>query len=226
MAKTRFVAGCFLLLIAASLQAQVKPVPERTGYAWRHQAGVRLGVWSNLGDIPPKAESDSGYQYSADIKDASFYFEGYFGFRISPRFMAEISLGIVNRGDVIIEDEFGDQYIGSLTLYPIQLRGKFYPLGSTSGKFYPYLMGGVGAYHGRHDIQFTTDPYVISGNSKTSFSYALGGGFDYPVADLVGIDFNVTYMPIKFSEELFRVKDYQALTFTVGVKYLFQSPRK
>jgi opacity protein-like surface antigen len=226
LAKTPFVVGCILVLIAASLYAQEKPVPERTGFAWRHQAGVRLGVWSNMGDLPPQSELDSSYQYSADIKDASFYFEGYFGFRISPRFMIEASLGIVNRGDVIIQDQYDNQYIGSLTLYPIQLRAKFYPLGATSSKVYPYLMGGLGAYHGRHDIQFTTDPYVISGNSKTSFSYALGGGFDYPVSDLVGIDFNVTYMPITFSEELFGVKDYQALTFTVGVKYLFQSPRK
>lgn len=226
MVRLALIGCTLLLMIGTALQAQPSGAEKPQGFSQSHQAGIRLGVWSNLGDIPPTGDSSGGARYAADIKDASFYFEGYFGYRISSSFMIEASLGIVNRGDVTVEDEFGDTYIGSLTLYPIQLKAKFYPFGGSSGKLFPYLTAGGGIYHGRHDIQYTSDPYVINGNSKTSISYAIGCGADYVVADQVGLDFNIGYMPINFSKELFEVKDYQALTFTVGVKYLFQSPRK
>jgi opacity protein-like surface antigen len=218
-----------LVFVAATLSAQERAASERTGFAWKHQAGLRLGVWGNMGNLPPQSDTSGASKYEADIKDASFYFEVYFAYRFHPAIMAELSIGIVNRGDVTVEETAGgytDTYYGNLTVYPVQLRAKFYPFASTTGKLFPYLSGGVAVYHGRHDIQFTTDPFFISENARTSFSYTLGAGIDHPLARQVGLDLNVTFMPINFSKELFFVKDYEALTVTVGVKYLFQAPGK
>ncbi len=226
LGKLTSLVGLIVLFAVCMVQAQPSAAEKHGGFSRSHQAGIRLGVWNNMGDLPPKEDSMGGARYAADIKDASFYFEGFFAYRVSPAFMIEGALGIVNRGDVTVEDSFGDSYVGGLTLYPIQLKAKFYPLGDSHGKMFPYLAAGAGIYHGRHDIQFTSDPFVVSGNSKTSFSYLLGGGLDYQVADVVGLDLNVNYLPVKFSDDLFEVKDYQALTVTVGVKYLFQSPKK
>lgn len=215
-----------IVLLVSVSGAQPLAAEKRTGFAWSHQAGIRLGVWSNLGDIPPAADSSNGARYEADIKDGSFYFEAFFAYRISPVVMIEGSLGIVNRGDVTVRDSYGDDYIGGLTLYPFQVKGKFYPLGASKGRMFPYVTAGAGVYHGRHDIQFSSDPYMVNGNSKTAFSYSVGGGIDYEATKMVGIDLNISYLPVKFSDELFEVKDYRALTVTVGVKYLFQSPKK
>ena len=229
MGKRVFALCIVLLVLAASVLAQGSATVERTGFAWKHQTGLRLGVWGNLGNLPPASDTVGTSKYEADIKNASFYVEVYFAYRFHQAIMAELSVGIVNRGDVTVQDSAGsysDSYYGNLTVYPIQLRAKVYPFASTTGKLFPYLTGGVAVYHGRHDIQFTTDPFFISENARTSFSYTLGGGIDYPVARQIGLDLNVAFMPINFSKELFFVKDYEALTVTVGVKYLFQSPDK
>ena len=51
----------------------------------------------------------------------------------------------------------------------------------------------------------------------------LGGGLDWPLASVIGLDLNVQYMPINFSNKLIGENDYSSLTITVGVKYLFSS---
>ncbi|MCM2272114.1 MAG: outer membrane beta-barrel protein [candidate division Zixibacteria bacterium] len=229
MGKRLFLSFALTILLVTSAVAQNAAKVEHSGFGWKHQAGLRLGVWGNLGNLPPASDTSGLSKYEADIKDASFYFETYFAYRFHPAIMAELSVGIVNRGDVTVEETSGgytDTYYGNLTVYPVQLRAKIYPFAGTSGKLFPYLTGGVAVYHGRHDIQFSTDPFFISENARTSFSYTIGGGIDYAVANQVGLDLNVTFLPINFSQDLFFVKDYQALTFTVGVKYLFQAPGK
>lgn len=226
MGKATVVSIGLALLLSTVAVAQDTALDTRDGFAYRHQAGVRLGAWANLGDTPVPFDTSGDSRYEADIKDASFYLEGFFAYRFNPTLMGELSVGIVSRGDIsVVQDGFS--YFGSLTLYPIQLRLKVYPLSNHSGKFYPYVMGGLSVYHGRHDVQFTDDYWTFFREpSRTSFSYTIGGGIDMPVASQIGLDAAITYMPINFSKTLFTINDYDALTITVGVKYLFSSVSK
>ncbi|MEW6050185.1 MAG: OmpW family outer membrane protein [Candidatus Zixiibacteriota bacterium] len=209
-------------VVACGAFAADKPAGDYAGFSHRHQVGLRLGVWSNMGSKPLKADTLDGSYYETDVKEGSFYFEGYFGYRLVPALMVELAAGIVNRGDVSINDN-GQSIFGNLIVYPIQLRAKLYPLAGISNRFQPYVMGGGGIYHGRNSIQFTSsvDPFVtFVGESQTDLNFVLGGGVDCSVAHNIALDANVAYMPIHFSKDLISVRNYDALTVTVGIKYV------
>jgi outer membrane protein W len=190
----------------------------------RHQAGVRLGTWINLGDSPPESlrSGDEINALETNISDVNFYFEGYFAYNILPSTYLELSVGIVNRGSVTVQDEFGTN-IGNLLLYPFLLQVKYYPFATVRSKIQPYFLAGGGLYYGRQDVQFTTDPFFdpfFRTDSETDFNYTLGGGIDWLLSDRFGLNLNAKYMPINFSEDLVLINDYGALAITVGVTYL------
>ncbi|MFZ1685320.1 MAG: outer membrane beta-barrel protein [Candidatus Zixiibacteriota bacterium] len=224
----RLLASLLLIFIAASLHAQTAPLTREQAFNKSHQVGARIGVWGNLGDRPPVRDSSASYQFETDVKGGSFYAEGYAAFRIWRPLMFEISLGIVNRGDVTIDDlDFGYSYIGNLILYPMQARLKLYPLARSNSSIQPYLMAGGGIIHGRNNIQFSNDYYAeFNEQSATTVNFTLGGGLDFPISHQIGLDLNANYLPIHFSKELFAIKNYSALTVTVGVKYLYTSKKK
>ena len=140
--------------------------------------------------------------------------------------MLEIAGGIVNRGDVNISDS-GLNYIGNLMVYPISVRLKLYPFGAGTHKYQPYLMGGGAIYYSRFSIQFSNDYYAgLEGASKTKLGLLAGAGIDYPIASQVGLDLNMSYMPINFSSDLLGAKNFTAFTVTVGVKYLYSSHKQ
>lgn len=196
----------------------------------RHQGGIRIGVWSNRGDTPgqnlPSGISTAGEEFN----DANFYFEGLLGLRISTALVAELSVGIVNRGEAILKDG-NTNYIGNLIVYPILAKLKFYPISGSTPKLHPYLLLGGGVYHARHDIQFATGgtgsflPFLEE-DSETSLGFVVGGGLDMPLASVIALEVNAQYMPIKQSTALIGVDDWSSLTFTIGVKYLYESKDK
>lgn len=190
----------------------------------RHQAGVRLGAWTNLGEDPPESirSLDELVALETNISGTSFFFEGFFAYNILPATYLELSVGIVNRGSVTVQDQFSTD-IGNLLLYPMLLQVKFYPFAKVRSKIQPYVFAGGGLYYGRQDVQFTTDPFFdpfIQTDSETDFNYTLGGGFDWLLSNTIAINLNAKYMPIGFSEPLILVNDYDALAITVGVTYL------
>lgn len=196
-----------------------------------HQAGVRIGGWGNLGDDPADTVILSDELNSiTDIGSASFYMEGFMGWRVSRMVMIEASLGIVSRGDISgVEVNTSEEVFGSLIVYPILLKAKLYPLGGSNIRLHPYFLAGGGIYYTNYDIQFTTafaSPLLYDSPSKTSIDYVLGAGFDYPLASVIGLDFNVQYMPIDYSSELFGLSDFSSFTATLGIKYLFNSSKK
>lgn len=196
-------------------------LPER--FRLQHQGGIRLGGWANLGQTPPATDSSGLSFYETDIKGGAFYLEAYFGYRLSGVFLSEISGGVVNRGDVTIR-ELGDSYVGNLTIYPVHLRFKMYPLNRSASRFQPYLMAGGGLYHARNDIQFvSSDGFfsIVDEDSQTDVNFVLGVGMDWPIARTIGLDFQAAYMPIDFSRDLIGIREYDALTITAGIKYLF-----
>jgi len=198
-------------------------------YLHSHQVGARIGGWANQGGSPPAdigTPPDPG-SASTSFHDGNFYLEGYFAYRFNPWLAAEFSLGLVSRGDATIyESDNGSSY-GTVNVYPILLKAKAYPLGAWGNKFHPYLLAGGGIYYGKHSIQIV-DSYegLLRANfgeeSQTTLGFVLGGGVDWPLASVIGLDLNVQYMPIDFGDPLLAVKDYSSLTITVGVKYLFR----
>src|SRR5512140_1805447 len=55
LAKVTAAAFCLLLLLATTAPAQNDRPDKKAGFAYRHQAGARLGVWANLGDLPARS---------------------------------------------------------------------------------------------------------------------------------------------------------------------------
>jgi outer membrane protein W len=192
-----------------------------------HQAGIRIGVWSNQGGSPPAVASDGSFE--TNFHDANFYFEGYFAVRLFTQAMLELSLGIVNRGSVTFI-EGGVTNIGNVLVHPILVQFKFYPLSTFKARLQPYLVAGGGLYYGRRSVQFTRSSSIyyggLSEQTGTSFNYTLGGGFDWLLGTTLGLEINVKYMSINFSKSLQTVRDYDALTFTIGIKYFYLPEKK
>lgn len=203
------------LVVASSSWAQ-------SGYNQRHQAGVRLGVWSNRGDASPL--SDSTDNFKSNIKDECFYFEGYYARRIFQPMMIEGALGIVNRGSVTFIEN-GIENAGNLLVYTILVKAKLYPLASLKIRLQPYLTLGGGFYYGRRTVQFTTNStyYDYYGEQTASdFDFVFGGGIDWPFSSVLGLEASVKYMSIGFSSSLLTVRNYDALAICIGLKYIYK----
>jgi len=191
----------------------------------KYTVGIRLGGWSNQGDLPLSRvynPEDSNDFVITDVKSGSFYLEGFFGILLKRNLELEFSLGITNRGDVTITEN-GLSDFGQLLIYPILIQAKLYPLAGNSSKFQPFIGGGGGLYYGRRNIQITQNYYFtlaqIEGETETDFNIVALGGFDYKLSETLALDFTTKYMPIKFSDLLVGEDDYSAITFTVGIKY-------
>ena len=223
---------CLALTSGAAAQGRVDQTKNDLSrwFNRQHQAGIRIGIWGNRGDTPGQNLPGDISTAGEEFNDANFYFEGLLGLRISTSLVAELSVGIVNRGEAILQDG-NTNYVGNLLIYPVLVKLKFYPLSGLAPKFHPYLLLGGGVYHARHDIQFATGgsasfrPFLEE-NSETSFNFVAGAGVDWPLASVIALEFNAQYMPIKQSTALIGVDDWSSLTFTVGVKYLYRSKDK
>jgi len=199
------IAG-FLVFAGSFIQAQVQVSDSQKKsptFNQRHQAGIRLGFWRNLGDDAVADAIEEGQFWKTDIGNNNFFFEAYGGYRINHLAMAELSFGFVNRGSVTNFDGY-NSYVGNLIVYSVLLQLKVYPIPTLPGRFHPFILAGGGLYYGRHDVQFTT-------------------GIDWPLADYLGVDFSVKYMPISLSKKLVTMSEYSALSVSVGVKYLFNA---
>ena len=226
------VIAAAIVAVAVSVEAQTDTAignPVQQAFLGTHQAGARLGGWSNRGSDPPdRSDMSDGSYYLTDFGSGNFYLEGYLGYRLSRALMLEFSLGIVSRGDVTLVESDTSSSIGTMMIYPILAKLRIYPFGAHTGQFYPYLIAGGGIYYGRHDIQITsgwTAYYraALGQDSETDFNYVLGGGIDWPVASVVALELSAQYMPVKFSSGLIGIRDYSSLTVTVGAKYMFKS---
>ncbi|UCC43867.1 MAG: hypothetical protein JSU65_12225 [Candidatus Zixiibacteriota bacterium] len=220
----------FLLLVVTATAQAVDPAVL---FGKQHQAGVRIGAWANLGDLPLKEDSVGSSSFISDIGSGSFHFEAFAAYRISRLLVGELSVGIVNRGSVQLKyTDLGGttSYFGNLILYPILVKLKAYPLRQGLGRLNPYLTGGGGISYARHDLFAASSesyfPGYLEEESAVSGSLVLGGGADWPLASVVGLDFQVQYIGVRFSNGMFETKDWTGLTVTVGVKYLFESKKK
>ncbi|PWB69116.1 hypothetical protein C3F09_10540 [candidate division GN15 bacterium] len=221
-----------LLSVAAGSTALAETGPTKLEQFRRgHQAGFRLGVWSNSGDLPISLDTSGVVQYQASVGNTSFYAEAYLGIRLMPQAMLEFTGGMVNRGAVTVQSG-GYVYYGNISLYPLTVRLKLYPLGGLGMSFQPYVMGGGGVYFGKNNIQFSNDYFAAyAERSVTDFNVVFGGGIDWPIASKIALDVQAAYLPMTFSKGLFGARDYSGVAITVGIKYVLpslkgkQSPR-
>ncbi|MFQ5499562.1 MAG: hypothetical protein ACE5FH_07810 [Candidatus Zixiibacteriota bacterium] len=195
-----------------------------------HQAGVRLGAWSNLGDLPPRETLEGSTTVTSKVKNGSFLFEAYFAYRLFPAAMIELSAGVANRGTVSITDSLQSD-VGNLMIYPILLQAKLYPLAGSNIELQPYLLGGGGLYYGRRTVQFVSNQSFFVGSgldqeSGTDFNFVVGGGIDWPIHNSIALDLSLKYMPVSFSNQLVSVTDYEAVAFGIGIKYLYRSKNR
>ncbi len=191
----------------------------------KHQAGLRLGVWSHQGGVIPA--SDTAGTFRTNINKESFFLEGYYGYRIFPALVGEFSLSIVNRGSVTFE-EAGTSNIGNLLVYSFLLHARCYPLVMVKSKVQPFVSIGGGIYYGRRSVQFSSNYYYAAYNEETgvNLNYSFGGGFEVQLSNSIALETGSRFMSVNFSKELMGIKDYDALAFWVGVKYLYQSEKK
>jgi hypothetical protein len=219
VAATAFVLIAIISTVAVADASLTKAEQFRKG----HQAGLRLGVWSNTGDLPISLDTSGVVQYQTSIGNSSFYAEAYLGIRIMPEAMVEIAGGMVNRGEVT-EQVAGNVYYGNISLYPVTLRLKLYPLGGLPLSFQPYVMGGGGVFFGKNNIQFSNDVFAAyAERSVTDFNFVFGGGFDWPIASKIALDAQAAYLPMTFKNGLFGARNYSGVAITVGIKYVLPS---
>lgn|GEM_PF-700846 len=226
------ILGCFLFFILCGAPALFAQDSDRAFIAHfntQHQMGARLGGWRNLGDTPLRERNQGSSSILSDFKSGSFYLEGYYSHRFSRLFAGELSIGIVNRGDVTVNNTFNESFYGSLVIYPILIKAKVYPFAASLFRFQPYFTIGGGFFHGRHDIQLARSDFYYSDfneDTETKLGYSLGGGIDYPLARPIGLELTFSYMPFTFSKPLVFVQDYSGLSIMIGVKYLYTPTKK
>jgi len=193
---------------------------EKRGFANKNFAGARVGAWTNSGD----EELPSGTEYSLEFDNSSIYGEFFYSYRLAPMLAFEVSLGIYSRGDVQYSRDT-DVFVGAVNLYPMFVTAKLYPFFKFETlPFYIYAQPGAGLVYASQSV-IDYDDYYYYGytgqESETKFTYSLGGGVDWPIAEQVGLTMNYKYIPVKFGEPLAEVKDYSGWTLTFGVGYIF-----
>lgn len=221
MAKKYFYTGLIvclsLCLFSSSLWALEKEVNPRLIEARYSMAGIRLGVWSDQGELPQTDTIDF------DLSRTGFVTELFIDYRLTPAILGEVSFGILSRGDVTIE-KGTYKFVGPIILYPIMIQLKISPLSGRSEKLHPYLIGGGGFTFGKHNIDIilgnpSTREYLNAQRTVTDFNFVFGGGIDLALSDQIGLNLNVKYHPIQFGDELAGIKDYSGLSMTIGAAY-------
>ncbi len=194
-----------------------KQESDRLKQARYSMLGIRLGAWV---DREEKVVNES---VSADFPDASFYSEFFYDHRFTKVIMAELSLGVVSRGDATFFFE-NARYIGTINLYPILLQLKFTPLSGQTRSVHPFIIGGGGFVFGRHRTDIISasgffPPADIVEDKESAFLGVIGVGVDIALADQVGLTFAAKYHPIDFGDTLAEISDYSGLSISFGAAY-------
>ncbi len=219
----------FVVLLAAGSGHAGNERPDSSHhFFYEHQAGVRLGVWANRGGSPPDSgdvlsNGERTGMFLTNINDGAAYFEGFFGYRLNRFFMLQISVGTVNRGSVTISDAVRSD-VGNLTIYPVLAQVKLYPFPNSQLKFHPYIAAGGGFYIGRRAVQFTNAWYNTNWEEETEvdLNVAVSAGADWPLTRKLGLESQISYLPITFADKLLTIEDYDAIAVTIGIKYLYR----
>ena len=228
MIRKPFPIILILMFFTFPIIAQCDDLGLVAKFSKSHQLGVRLGAWSNLGELPPGLLTDpnNSATLETNLSDNNFYFEGFFGYRLNEQLMLELSAGISNRGSVTLSQN-NSTNVGNVVIYPMLLQMKFYLLSMTDIRVQPYVFGGGGLYYGRRSTQVSSSGYVYLDDreSEADIHYSFGGGMDWPLSRSLSADLNIKYMPIMFNKTFVAINDYKGIGITLGIKYLYSFKR-
>jgi hypothetical protein len=221
-----------LLLAAAQVCAQARPdrapgpKPSATQFQEKFQFGLRIGAWSHQGVAPRSEIDDPDFTLRAEYASTNAFLEGFYVQRLSGSFGFEVSAATLSRGNVDLTFNTGINggvtTVGTLALYPMRLRGLYYPFPNGVGKIRPSLSAGVGVVVGTHTIQFADSYLFGQPQTEVAIGWTAGGGLEYAASPAVVIEFAASFLNVQFDELLFE-SDFDGLTITVGGKYLLGS---
>lgn len=185
--------------------------------------GIRLGFWSatDAKDI----QSPPGHEVFTKV--TAPYGELFFSNGLKRGFALEFSVGSYYRGETRYNDSYG-YYWKRVTIYPISLLAKYYPLSSYSkSPWQPYLNAGISFVSGIEDLRIGAyaGPSVFVGDyTDTYFTAGLfgGAGLDLVLSRLFVLGLDFKYRWVRFGDEVGGLKDYSGPEATLGLSYIFK----
>jgi len=184
--------------------------------------GLRIGMWRmSSAAVEPRIP-----EYQTSSKTVSPYGEVFFTYGLKKGFLAELSLGSCDRGEIRYE-QGNDYYWESVVIYPMSLGGYFYPLSyKPQTSWQPYLDLGVSYVVGSRSLDYgSVYPgyrYFFEGYVKTrsAFGVFTGTGLDFNLSKYLILNFDFKYRWVKFGEEVGGIKDYSGYQLTLGFAYV------
>lgn len=208
-----YALGLSIILLAYAEGAQPRGATE---------LGLRLGLFSN-------SHNEMG-QSTNDVRlfanQTNIYVEGFIDYYLTSWLALALNLGSYSKGDirldVYINGALDGSFIGTASIYPVQVGIKLSPFkGELPLRSLPYLEGGVALIVGRTTAysQFARYSDGVIG-SETDLGWWIGGGVEIPLADRFQLDLMVKYINTKFSGDIAGIKDYSGLQASVGVGFI------
>lgn len=222
------VLWCGATELLAQLRPQRAPAPRPSSvlFGEKTQMGIRVGGWSHQGETPRSFVDQPDYSLRADYPATNFYFEGFYGFRLSDPFGVEFSFGTVQRGEVTVHDRTtGNRTFGNVTLYPVRVRGFWYPAPDGLGTLRPYLSAGGSMIVGSDAVQIANQFGYYAPHTEITVGWVAGGGVEFALSPSLVLELAATYQPIRFADPLVFEENFDALAITIGGKYLLGSRR-
>ncbi len=217
MLKSRILSLSAFLIFLTFAGAAMADEADPYGFLSKKFIGARLGVWVNSGDSLAPGNNN--------VSNTTFYGEFFFSRHIWPAIAGEFIVGLYGRGNVELTNG-GNTYRGQLSIYPILVTAKFYPLaGLPMIQLKPYLQAGGGLIVGNRPTFTYVDAYYgydVQQQTKADITYVLGAGFDFPVADQIALTANFRYTPANFGGDFDGAKDFSGYQFTIGAGYIFK----
>lgn len=191
------------------------------------ELGLRLGIFSN---------SRNEFQQPANnvklfANKTNGYMEGFLDYYFLDVLALAVNLGTYSKGDIrfdhYINGAFDGSFIGTASIYPMQLGLKFSPFrNQLPQRFQPYIEGGGALIVGRETITIgdayswfaqNTDGSI---GSETDLNLWVGGGGEIPISEKINLDIMVKYIRTRFSGDIAGIKDYSGLQVSIGVGFL------
>ena len=93
------LAGLILGALVPTVMVAAAEPDSTDEFLHQNQVGLRVGVWSNQGDLPPaRGEFTSGAvntgEFKSNIQGSSAYLEAFFSYRLLPWSMIELVIDL------------------------------------------------------------------------------------------------------------------------------------
>lgn len=212
------IAFALLIILGISSATQAGSLGAKSSL------GGRVGAFINNGDEGPMLITlDTALLVSQDIRSGGLYAEFFYSYAASQFASLEVAFGITNRTNLQttqLPNSPLSVVIDAVTLYPIQLSGRFYPFGNLlSRKVRPYGLAGLALIYGTQTNEYL-NAYGFDTESNADFSFIFGGGADVMLSNKIGLNLLAKYIPVDFgSDGFYNISDFSGMTITAGVFY-------